>query len=305
MQTEPTISSPHKADPITLTKRMSVEDGMRAIFANCLQHAQSNLPGVLASDDPEYLHQMRVGLRRLRSAIKLFGVTLPPEIQQELAWLGDVLGSARDCDVFLASTLPTMAADLPDGQRLEPLRKRVVALAAERRAALCWPRCGLAVASLLEWVDCRRWRDGLDERGSAWLRMPLCRFAAKAVKRGHQRIDKRANKLRRHDGEALHRLRIACKRNRYAVEFFLDLERRKRAGAYVKRLSSLQDMLGQRHDLAVALRIVHDLAVKDAQCGAAVELASAYLASRADASLGKLRKACRRVAELSPARLFQ
>jgi triphosphatase len=302
--------APRKAGTIALRSGLSVEEGIRAILGNCLHHAQANVRGILDTDDPEYLHQMRVGLRRFRSALKLFDtwLVLPPAMQEEFDWLGAVLGRARDHDVLVLSTLPAMLEDSGAEDLLRPLAGRAGAAAAEKRAelrrALHSARFGQFMLTLAGWVDCARWRNGMDAGLLASLRKPLAPFARKAVARGHRKIARRGEGLDRHDSRSLHRLRIACKQNRYAVEFFRELERGKPARRYIKALAALQDVLGLRNDVAVARRIVGELEQGHPALGRPAGFAGGYLACRATAGLRDIRKGWRRFSALSAAKLF-
>ena len=91
---------------------------------------------MLAGEDPEYLHQMRVALRRLRSAFSVFAPALPAEttapVAAELKWLGAALGPARDWDVFVTETLPPVHAEFGEHPALAAFGERCAAL---RRAA--------------------------------------------------------------------------------------------------------------------------------------------------------------------------
>ena len=83
---------------------------------------------MLAHDDPEYLHQLRVGWRRLRSLLQLAALITPEKtiapLAQELRWLGSILGPARDCDVFAAETLPEVATHFRGQRGIARLRAR-------------------------------------------------------------------------------------------------------------------------------------------------------------------------------------
>lgn len=306
------LEPPRKAGAITLARGIGVDAGMQAILAGCLAHAEANLRGVLESEDPEYLHQMRVALRRFRSALRLFAplATLPAPLAGGLSWLGEVLGSARDHDVLVHTTLPALVAevDADARERLRPLLERAAAVAAQQRAALRQalrsPRCTECMLALHDWVDGARWREGLSGKQQAALDQPLAKFARRAVKRGHARIEKRGRGLAHHDAAALHRLRIACKRNRYAVEFFRDLERARPAARYIKALSSLQDTLGRRNDFAVALRLLPDLGGDAPELAAPVAFAMGYLSCGASAGPQGVRKPWRQFSRLAPDKLF-
>jgi inorganic triphosphatase YgiF len=303
--------APRKAGTIDLSPKLSVGEGIRLNLGNCLHHAHANVRGIVETDDPEYLHQMRVGMRRFRSALKLFGtwLVLPPAMQEELDWLGDVLGSARDHDVFNHSTLPALVEDVQAGDSLQALTERAGSAMAEKRAelrrALHSARFGQFMLTLFGWVDCGGWRNGMSADLQASLRKGLPKFARKAVARGHAKIERRGKHINRHDSRSLHRLRIACKQNRYAVEFFRELERSKPAKKYVKELSSLQDVLGLRNDIAVARRIVHELEEGDPALARQAGFVTGYLGCRATAGLRGIRTGWRRFSSLSVAELFQ
>ncbi len=304
------LEAPRKAGTIALGRRISVDEGIKTILGSCLLHAGSNVRGVLETDDPEYLHQVRVGLRRFRSALKLFAplATLPEPLVAEMTWLGEVLGNARDHDVLAQQTLPALAEDVSGQEHLRPLLERAGAAAAAHRAelrrALHSPRYGQCMLALFEWVDCARWHQGASSEQKAALDKPLAKFARRAVHEGHARIQKRGRGLHRHDAAALHRLRIACKRNRYAVEFFRDLARDKPAARYIKALSALQDTLGQRNDMSVALTLLPTLGGDSALLAAPVAFASGYLQCGANAGLHGVRAPWRQFSALSPDKLF-
>jgi len=96
------------ADPIALPPGLTTREAFRAIAYSCLKQVIDNKPALL-NGDPEGVHQMRVGLRRLRSAISLFGDIIDgPQtdtIKQDLKWLTDELGPARELEVFIAKVI--------------------------------------------------------------------------------------------------------------------------------------------------------------------------------------------------------
>lgn len=301
---------PRKAGPIALRGQGSVEAGMRTIFLACLAHAQANAEGFLDSDDAEFLHQFRVGMRRFKSALKLFRglVALPLDLQVRLADLATSLGSVRDADVLARATLPQLAAAAKNSTLLQPLHGAAQAHAAGQRQAARQSMHSLDHAQLMlglfEWVDGKRWRDGLSKTGRARLRLPLARFAAGAVSEANALVVKRAHKLRRlggRDSAALHRLRIACKQARYAVEFFTSIARPRRAARAVRRLARLQDALGQLNDLHVAQAAVAELKRAQPDLAAAADVASACLRGMVQARLGQRHVAWRKLTRSHPA----
>ena len=130
----------HKAEPPALEADATVDRAIQAILRSCLQHWCANEAAALDGSDPEGVHQMRVALRRLRSAFSVFGRLIDPA---QRAWLSDEaktivngLGPARDWDVFLAELLAPVRAARQDDAGLSRL-----AAAAEAARAKSYARC--------------------------------------------------------------------------------------------------------------------------------------------------------------------
>ena len=109
-----TRGKPLKAPPSPVAAGMTSNSAFKALVLTCLAHYTANQRGMLAGADPEYLHQMRVALRRLRSVFSTFGPLFPAAVLEppvaETRWLARILGAARDRDVFVAETLPPVRA---------------------------------------------------------------------------------------------------------------------------------------------------------------------------------------------------
>ena len=105
-----TEAAPRKARPIRFAPHVSGAVAFRTIAGSCLAHFTENRPAALAGIDDEGIHQARVALRRLRSALVLFedytGTAASRAFQGTLRDMARVLGEARDWDVFLSETLP-------------------------------------------------------------------------------------------------------------------------------------------------------------------------------------------------------
>jgi inorganic triphosphatase YgiF len=121
------LAPPRKAQPIALERGMTVAAGLRRVLGTCLEQMQANEPGVLAGRQPEHLHQFRVGMRRLRSALSLAAIAVGREavapFAAELRALGAELNPARDWDVFMTGTLPPLAASFPQVEGLADLQR--------------------------------------------------------------------------------------------------------------------------------------------------------------------------------------
>lgn len=288
-----------KATPIALKKKMTVERAFTDIVGNCLSHIETNAPGV-AHCDIEALHQMRVGFRRLRAALGLVDglIDLPAPLAAEIAWLAGELGTARDWDVLAHSTLN----QLPRAQRTDPDIAQVTEAALHesekaRRlaaAAVASPRYARLMLSLTQWRLGSSWRRQAGAGTLLRLDDPVGDFARDALARKHKRLLKRGARLDGAAPEAIHRVRIAAKKTRYATEFFRALFAEGKVCPFVKRLSRLQDELGKLNDVAVADKLLSTLQENQPALGGSAGYVRGFLARGAangqDAVKGSWRK---------------
>ncbi|MBP7684154.1 MAG: CHAD domain-containing protein [Deltaproteobacteria bacterium] len=272
-----------KAEPVALSRGVSVEDGFRLIVGNCLKQVQDNQRGVAQGADPECIHQMRVGTRRLRSALRLFErwIPFPPALQEELTWLGEQLGAARDADVLADTTLPMLIEGCPQEPDLVPLRQVALSMAGEKRQqaaeAVTSVRYSRLMLALDSWLQGSRFCESLDETARAALQKPLEKRARKTLRRRHEKLLERGKRLARGTPEERHRVRIAAKNTRYAAEFFLPLQPSEQMERYIECLEALQDVLGGMNDAAVADRLLHDIEVRHPEVADSASVAREHL----------------------------
>lgn len=242
------------------------------IFRACLDQIEGNEAAVLAGHDPEGVHQMRVGVRRLRAALQAFRPVLARDVcdalKHDLRWLQKQLGPARDWDVFAAETLPPIVDRLSGERGFGELAAQAEAARAEgyrrARAALSEPRYTGLVLRLELWLEegSLLARPGADGGGIAGRSVE--EFAAKVLSQRHRKLRKLG---RGHDGfgeDELHALRIQAKKMRYALEFFRDLYPEKPVKRYLKALVGVQDALGAFNDAAVTRGLLEELRVRSA-----------------------------------------
>jgi inorganic triphosphatase YgiF len=248
--------APVKAAPVRLTRKMRLEDALQEISLNCMAQIESNVPGVLVQS-VESLHQMRVGLRRLRATFDMFRdlAPLPPELQEGLDWLAGELGATRDWDVLADTTLPTITGIHTEALRAAA-KEHARQLHRNMLPTLHAPRYTQLMLRMNGWLRGRQWRPASGLPKTDPLSQPALDGLVPLVRKAQQRLRKRIKALDGNDAAARHRVRIAAKKARYAAEFFSDLLPEKEVRAYVKRLSSLQDRLGHLNDLAVATKLL-------------------------------------------------
>lgn len=289
---------------LKLSKCMTIEQVFQAIAVNCMSQIQANEAGVVQEHDVESLHQMRVGLRRLGSALGLFkGVLqLPEDLQQELDWLATQLGAARDWDVLAGSTLPAVAEAVPDETRLAEVKLAALGKAHKKHEAasnaVSSPRYTRLILCFTRCVQGCGWRDAMSPQDQNRLTARVTKFARNTLVHDQRRLLKRGRKLRRASPIARHRVRIAAKKTRYATEFFQSLYPSKRVRPYVEALSTLQDELGWLNDAAVADRLLKELQDGHAHLEGSAGFIRGYLASRVKNDDKKIRKLWKKFAPM-------
>jgi CHAD domain-containing protein len=233
-----------------------------AVAGSCFQQILANEAAVLEGTDPEGIHQMRVGVRRLRSALGLArscgGAEEIEPLVDGLRWLGGVLGSVRDLDVLLAELLGPLA----DREGSEPGLRRLRETAVEARAAsqgrvreaLASARYGRLGLELGRWLAREGERE--EQETGAELRRPAREYSATLLERRHRKARRLGRNLDGATSRERHRLRIQTKKLRYAAEFFRSLHPGQRTDRYIARLEDLQDVLGELNDAATADRLL-------------------------------------------------
>ena len=256
-----------KAGSLELSPDETVEEALGGIVRHCLDHLVANEACALAGNEPEGIHQMRVALRRLRSALSTFRDVIPgPQaavLGPEVKWLADAFGPARDWDVFLTETMAPAAEAFPGDPALAALsaageRARAQGYVRAREAILS-PRYTALLLKLGAWVDGRGWRDQAVSEQSSRLFEPVTGFADAMLAKRHRQARKRGRHFARLDAEARHQLRITLKKLRYAAEFFRALYPAKPVRRYLKELAALQEALGHLNDVATVAKLVRQL----------------------------------------------
>lgn len=275
---------------VPLDGSLPARDATRALLLHLLGTLEANLPGLRADLDPEFLHDMRVAVRRTRSALGQIRGVLPPataaRFAREFAWLQELTGPARDLDVFVLE-IPALGLLLPARSRrsLGPLarllEKKRRAAHAELTSAMAAPRFARLLAD---------WRSFLLQptpkrpSGAPNALRPCADLAVERIGKMQRRALREGAAIGAASPPAdLHELRKTCKKLRYLVEFFHSLLERDAAEAAIASLKGLQDTLGGFQDLQVQadalLGYARDLA-REGQAGPPTYLALGMLVER-------------------------
>lgn len=255
-----------------LTRSDTVASAFATIVSATARQVAGNLAASRDGSDPEGVHQLRVGLRRLRSALSLFRDHLGPSaevLKADARSALQAMGPARDLDVFLTQILPPVEAAHPASQPLRRLRET----AETERAA--------AYADLRHTLDSRPFnRMLLDLLGAQDVTLllnstpdaPLTPVATGLLRKRHRKLMRTGENFATMPLEQRHEVRIAAKKLRYAIDFLGGLFPGDTTRPYRKGMSRLQDDLGHLNDAAVTSDLVDRLAATDAEAriGAAV-----------------------------------
>jgi triphosphatase len=259
-----------KATTPAITAEHTVDDIVAELLGTCQHHLLANQAVAEDGRDHEGVHQMRVALRRLRTASALLrrelGLPTMQGLAAEAKWLAKLLGAPRDWDVFVTETLGGPAERLKldtvdfDGLRRAAEPHRSIAYAA-LRDALAGPRYNRFQLSLRRWIESRSWRNELAGNSLAVLLEPAPAFAARVLTRLHRKALRQGAHFRRLDPDARHQLRITLKKLRYATEFFQGIQGRNvEHRQYVGCLAQLQGVLGHDNDTTTTQKFLGDLA---------------------------------------------
>ncbi len=274
---EPALAPRHARHP-PFDSAAGCEQALRTIAGECLAQIAANLLGALDSDDPEYAHQLRVGSRRLRSAIKLFEPALHVDNaagwQPQLRALAAIAGRAREWDVLLSDVLLPVARLAPDypglGELVAAAQARRDAVHAQMRASLRNPAFGLLVISLMRaFLTPAPTSEAAVAPTNARSAPPLADFAAAQLKRLGRRVARAAAVAGTGEIPRLHELRLRLKRLRYAMEFVGPLVRAPGA-LRLRKIVSLQTSLGILNDLSVSGPLIESLATEHPHTRAAI-----------------------------------
>ena len=283
-----------RAQKITLAPNATEAQAFRTIALACTHQVAANEAAVSAGD-PDGVHQMRVGLRRLRAAIAVFSDLLLDDaqtaaIKAELKWLTDELGPARDLDVYIRATIKPLQPTLPAQDKVDALLHALEARRGEafRRAkkAVGSARYRALMLDTLGWIVDGPWSRTGDELVQARRDRRATDFAREEITRRARKARKQAGKIAKLDPHHRHKLRIAVKKLRYAIGFFASLfagrKAQKRLRRFAGELKALQDCLGALNDIVVHDRLAGEFVHTDVRrdCAFAIGLVSGRDQSR-------------------------
>jgi CHAD domain-containing protein len=252
---------------VELTPDMPADRAAQALSLRLLGVIEANVPGTLADLDTEFLHDLRVSVRRTRALQRELKRVFPPDelkrFRAEFKWIQQVTGPSRDLDVYLLE-FDEFAATVPETLRpdLDPLRELLTERrAAERRAMEAALRSNRFRKTLDGWAVFleRLPAEPVDDRPHGV--MPISEVAARRIDRVYRQMVKMGKAIDDDSPHsALHDLRKKGKELRYLLEFFSPLFPKQVTKPMVRTLKSLQDTLGRFQDREVQVEMIREAA---------------------------------------------
>lgn len=253
-------AGPRSAGAPDFAPDATAETAARDVLRDCLAQIAANMVAVADSAAVEGPHQLRVGLRRLRTAFAVFGPILGPAAMAPLSRtarrLGQVVGELRDADVLLTDVVAGAARlglDRPARGALDAaLDARRERVRASVRAALAGPEPVGFLFDLGAFIEGRGWLVGSDFSQSARLATPIGELAPGILAKRHRKVLKLGRGIRKLDATGLHELRKELKKLRYTVDMLVPLYPGNRMRSYLRTLKELQDSFGSMNDAVMA-----------------------------------------------------
>jgi triphosphatase len=259
-----------KARAVELSAGTSVAEAFRVIARSCLSQIVANEAGVQARDS-EALHQIRIGIRRLRATISFFsplvGNPQTDTVKSELKWITRELASARELDVYISQVLtPFRAQHARDGdvdglcREFERRRTEAFVHAAE---AVRSDRYRQLLIDVAAWIETGDWGLAGEEAARNIRGVAIEDYAAGQLAKWRKKILKKGKKFEELDAPQRHKLRIAVKKFRYASEsvasVFSGKKAKRRWQAVQETVKQIQDCLGKLNDIAAQEKLSLDV----------------------------------------------
>ncbi len=256
------------ATDIEVAGNATTAEAFHDIVGAALDHLLANVAAA-AQSDSEGVHQIRVAVRRLRSALMLFERRLHARpiqtFNSELRRIGQIFGVARDWDVFVLQTLASSAIEVPHDGAFDDLRAVTETYRAAAHRSACTEIGGARLTRLVlgmaSWIEDGARKPAL--LGDSDMADPISHLAPHLLERMLRKVVKLGHGLDDTSPEQLHQLRRAVKRLRYSVEFLSGLYPPDRVRNYLDLCQELQKQLGAVTDAAVTAALLERLQRKE------------------------------------------
>ena len=252
---------PLKASTPQVDRTQSCAEAFREISRAAADQILHNWAVVLHSDDPEGTHQMRIGVRRLRSALKILRPVLDSEalraVEQDTRDLARLLSELRDADALATDIVDPAAASREADPDLAALKGVLASTRATRREKVRaelkgrpWSSLQVRLTMLPECIDRLA-----DQEGGTALDGPIGKVTSKGLAKRWRRVVESGRRLDELSATERHEMRKDLKTLRYSIELVAPIYRRKDVRRFTTKLRHLQDMFGYLNDVEMAEKL--------------------------------------------------
>jgi triphosphatase len=263
--------APRLARNPRIAAELAAEEAAREILFECIGQIAANMAVVRFGRQPEGPHQLRVGLRRLRSAMALLdqviGCAQADWLRREARWLSGEVAAVRDLDALINDIILPSARFHVGEKSLLPLALALSNLREGRldvlRRTLAGKRVQDLVLGLLCLAHARGWRRATGNEPGQEAQRPIAEISETALDHVWRRVRKRARDIEALDIEARHELRKELKKLRYAIEFLGGQFPARKVRPFLKQLKILQETFGFLNDAAMAGGLLSEAGLGD------------------------------------------
>jgi len=253
-------------DPAPVSEDQTASEAAAAIFGHYFEYLLTWEETAKSWDDIEGVHQVRVSFRKLRSALSLLRDAIPKAVSQpwnqEIRWIAGEMGMARDLDVFIDEGLGSIRGKLPFNgeEKLVDLAMaaRATAYQEQVRPMLESERYASFKSGFQRWYEDRQWETAdLGKKQLSNQQMKLGKYSRKLLDKQERRVLALGTNIDRSNAQEMHRLRIECKKLRYAADFYKPLY--SGVGTFIEHMKGLQDILGVMNDISVTRHLLDEI----------------------------------------------
>jgi inorganic triphosphatase YgiF len=260
-----------RSTSIVLSRKATSSEVFREVANSCLRQVVANEDSVDAGQ-PEGVHQMRIGLRRLRTAIAFFSKLTQADpkverIKHDLKWTTGQLGPVRDIDVYLQKSVKPLERGrqpvVGSHALKESAERRRKAAFLQAREAIRSKRYRNIILDVAEWLNAGAWLTADSVEAREYQQYPVVDFVRHELTRRRKKLAKKERNFEKTDARRRHKIRISAKKLRYANEFFASIfpgrKAKKQRRVFAKSLKRLQSSLGDLNDFALHGRLADRL----------------------------------------------
>jgi inorganic triphosphatase YgiF len=246
---------PQRAELPHLEADHTCSHALDLLVQSAADQIAANRTAVLETEDPDAAHQLRIGLRRLRSALLAFrpvsDTTVGRELERHAQVLARSVGALRDADVLIEEIYAPVAGTLRHDPGLAGLREALLAHRVRMRDRVRSELCGQQWSVLQLYLAL--WPRAIE--GGGELSVPVSKFARLALKKRWRKVADSGACLDDLDVVQRHAMRKALKTLRYTAEFFAGLYPTHATRRFIKEIRNLQEEFGYLNDVVAAERL--------------------------------------------------